>query len=239
MWGGLAALIGAGGAALAMGAASAPAVGTTDRSAIETIVREYILSHPEILPEAMRNLEMREAAKVVAANRSALETPFGGAWDGSAKGDITLVEFFDYNCGYCRASLPVIERLLAEDKQLKVVYREVPILGEASVEAAQHSLAVAKLGGYRAFHRTLFDAGRSSASAIDAAIAKAGADPAKVKAAKASPAIAAEINANLELQRTLGMNGTPGWVVGDRVFNGAVGYDALKAAIAEVRASKG
>jgi protein-disulfide isomerase len=238
MWGGVAALVGAGGAALAMGAASAPAVGTTDRAAIERIVREYILANPEILPEAMRNLEAREASKVVAKNRSALETPFGRAWDGAEKGDVTLVEFFDYNCGYCRASLPVIDRLLAEDKQLKIVFREVPILGEASVEAAHHSLAVAQQGNYVTFHRALFASGRTSQSAISAALVKAGADPSKIKAATTTPAITAEIEANLELQRSLGMSGTPGWVVGNRVINGAVGYEELKSAIAEARAGK-
>jgi protein-disulfide isomerase len=238
MWGGVAALVGAGGAALAMGAASAPAVGTSDRAAIEKIVREYILANPEILPEAMRNLEAREASKVVAKNRSALETPFGRAWDGAEKGDVTLVEFFDYNCGYCRASLPVIDRLLAEDKQLKIVFREVPILGEASVEAAHHSLAIAQQGNYMTFHRALFAAGRTSQNAISAALAKAGADPSKIKAATTTPAITAEIEANLELQRSLGMSGTPGWVVGNRVINGAVGYEDLKSAIAEARAGK-
>jgi protein-disulfide isomerase len=239
MWGGIAALVGAGGAALAMGAASAPVVGTTDRAAIEAIVRDYILAHPEILPEAMRNLEARDAAKVVAANRTAIETPFDGAWEGAAKGDVTLVEFFDYNCGYCRASLPVVQQLLAEDKGLRVVYREVPILGEASVEAARHSLAVAQLGGYMAFHRALFAAGHSTPTSIGAALAKAGANTAAVKAAINAPAIAAEINGNIELQRKLNMNGTPGWVVGDRVINGAVGYGELKAAIAAARARKG
>jgi protein-disulfide isomerase len=238
MWGGLAALVGAGAAVLALGAANTPAVGTTDRAAIETIVREYILAHPEILPEAMRNLEAREASKVVAANRAALETPFGSAWEGAAKGDVTLVEFFDYNCGYCRASLPVIARLLAEDKGLKVVYREVPILGEASVVAAHHSLAVAQQGNYLAFHRALFAAGRTSQTAISDALTKAGADAAKVKTATMTPAIATEINTNLELQRALGMTGTPGWVVGNRMLNGAVGYDELKSAIAAARSGK-
>jgi protein-disulfide isomerase len=235
MIGGLAMLVGAGGAALAMGAAT-PAVGTTDRAAIEAIVRDYILTHPEILPEAMRNLEAREARKVVDANRTRLETPFAGAWEGAANADVTLVEFFDYNCSYCRASLPAIDRLLAEDKKLRVVYRELPILGAASEEAARNSLSVAQQGNYAIFHRAMFAAGRTTPAIISDATEKARADPAKVKADAASAAVAREIESNLELQRALGLNGTPAWIIGDRIFAGAVGYDELKKAIAEARA---
>ena len=234
MIGGIAVLVGAGATVWAMASAS-PAIGTTDRAAIETIVREYILSHPEILPEAMRNLENREVSKAVSQNRSALETPFAGAWEGAADGDVTLVEFFDYNCSYCRSSVPTVARLLAEDKKLKIVYRELPILGEASEAAARHSLAVAQQGNYATFHRLLFGAGRTSPAVIDEALSKAGSDKARVKAALASPAIEAEIAQNLSLQRNLNLNGTPSWVVGDRVFAGAVGYDELKKAIAEAR----
>jgi protein-disulfide isomerase len=235
MVGGIAVLVGAGAAVLAMGG-TAPAVGTTDRAAIETIVREYILTHPEILPEAMRNLEEREVSKVVSQNRSALEKPFAGAWEGAADGDVTLVEFFDYNCSYCRASLPTITRLLSEDKKLKIVYRELPILGEASESAARHSLAVAQLGNYATFHRLLFGAGRTSQAVIDDALSKTGIDKARVKAALTSSAVENEIAQNLSLQRSLNLSGTPSWVVGNRVFAGAVGYDELKKAIAEARA---
>ncbi len=235
MVGGIAMLVGAGAAVWAMGA-TVPAIGTTDRAAIEKIVREYILSHPEILPEAMRNLEEREVSKAVSQNRSAIERPFEGAWEGAADGDVTLVEFFDYNCSYCRSSLPTVTRLLAEDKKLKIVYRELPILGEASEIAARHSLAVAQLGNYGAFHRLLFGAGRTSPAVIDDALNKSGTDRARVKAALMSPAIDREITQNLSLQRSLNLNGTPSWVVGNRVFAGAVGYDELKKAIAEARA---
>ena len=235
MFGGLAMLVGAGGMALAMGAAT-PAVNMTDRATIEAIVRDYILTHPEILPEAMRNLEAREARKVVDANRARIEKPFAGAWEGAANGDVTLVEFFDYNCSYCRASVPVIDRLLAEDKKLKIVYRELPILGEASEDAARHSLAVAQQGNYATFHRALFGSGRATPQILSDAVEKARADPGLVAAALSSPAIAREIEGNLELQRTLGLNGTPAWIIGDRIFAGAVGYDELKKAIAEARA---
>jgi protein-disulfide isomerase len=231
MLGALAMAVGAGGAVLAGQVASTP-VNTADRAAIEKIVREYILSHPEILPEAMKNLEAKEAKQAVSANRKALETPFGSAWEGAPDGDVTLVQFFDYNCGYCRSARADIDKLLAEDPKLKVVYREVPILGPDSVKAAQASLTLAQAGGnYSAFHKALYAAGRATPTSI-ASLSKGVA--AKPDTAK----IEAEVNANIDLMRDLGLTGTPGWVIGDQVLNGAVGYDALKAAIAEARKSK-
>jgi protein-disulfide isomerase len=227
--GGLAMALGAGGAVLA-GNIQAPPVDTSDRGAIEKIVREYILNNPEILPEAMANLEAREAKKAVADNRRALETPFGSAWEGSADADVTMVQFFDYNCGYCRAARADIEKLVAEDPKLRVVYREVPILGEDSLKAARASLAAAQGGAYLPFHRALYEAGRINGATVDSVRKKTG-----VATAGDATKIDTEINANVDLMRTLKMTGTPGWVVGDQVFNGAVGYDTLKEAIAEAR----
>ena len=235
----LATLLGAGGAALAVHAMEKPQpVNMADKTAIEQVVREYILTHPEILPEAMRNLEARENKKLVDDNRATIEKPFAGAWEGAADGDVTLVEFFDYNCGYCRASLPDVARLLAEDKKLKIVYREMPILSQSSIDAALASLAVAQQGNYPAFHRALYKAGKVTPQTIADAARAAGADPSKVKAAQASGALRSEIAANLDIQQKLQLTGTPSWVVGDTVLNGAVGYDQLKAAIAAARARR-
>ena len=145
----LATLLGAGGSALAVTAMDKPQpINTADKAAIEQVVREYILTHPEILPEAMRNLEARENKKIVDENRAKIEKPYAGAWEGAADADVTLVQFFDYACTYCRASRPDVDRLLAEDKKLKVVYRELPILGTQSLDAALASLAVAEQGNY-------------------------------------------------------------------------------------------
>lgn len=219
------------------GAVTGGAVATADRAAIEAIVREYILTHPEILPEAMQNLERREAAKQVGTNRAKLETPFAGAWQGAADADVTLVEFFDYSCGYCRAAHPDVERLLAEDPKLKIVYRELPILGEDSQKAALISLAVAQQGApaYAAFHKAMWAAGRPSAVSVEQALRAAGLDPAKVQPSADTTAVRGEIESNLGLQRTLALSGTPSWIIGDQVINGAVGYDELKSAIAEAR----
>lgn len=235
----LATLLGAGGAALAVHAVEKPQpVNTADKAAIEQVVREYILTHPEILPEAMRNLEARENKKLVDDNRVQIEKPFAGAWEGAADADVTLVQFFDYACTYCRASRPDVERLLAEDKKLKVVYRELPILGPQSLDAALASLAVAEQGNYGEFHRALYRAGRLTPQIIGDAMEKARTDIGRAKEAEKSAAVRQEIAANLSLQQTLQLTGTPSWVVGDTVLNGAVGYDQLKAAIAVARARR-
>ena len=174
---------------------------------------------------------------MIVASRAKLETPFAGAWQGAADADVTLVEFFDYSCGYCRAANPDVEKLLAEDPKLKVVYRELPILGEDSQKAALISLAVAQQGApaYAAFHKAMWAAGRPSAATVEQALRAAGLDPAKVQSSADTTAVRGEIESNLGLQRTLALSGTPSWIIGDQVINGAVGYDELKSAIAEAR----
>lgn len=195
------------------------------------LIRAYILDHPEILPEAMQRLQDRELASAVNANRAAYETPFGSAWAGAADGDVVLVEFFDYACVFCRKSNPDVERLLTEDKKLKVVWREFPVLGEDSVAAAQASLAAAKQGKFRQYHDSLFATARPTPEAVAAAQKAAGVLPATV-----TPDIRAEIDRNYELATAVRATGTPLFVVGDKVLQGAVGYEALKEAVAAARA---
>ncbi len=229
--------------ALALFAAPAAAESTSvpaapDRAATETIIRDYILAHPEIISEAMQVLEDRQRAQVIRTNRKAIETPFGSAWEGDAKGDVTLVEFFDYNCGYCRASVADVARLLKEDKRLKIVYRELPVLGAQSDAAALASLAFALgPGDWPAFHRAVFASGDASAANLAKAQRVAGLSAASV--APRSPALRDQINANLALAQQLRISGTPSWVVGNKLLGGAVGYEEFKAAIAAARAHKG
>ncbi|HEX8623343.1 MAG TPA: DsbA family protein [Allosphingosinicella sp.] len=196
-------------------------------------VRDYLLENPEILPEAMDRLREREAAKVVSANRAALETPFAGAWAGAADGDVVLVEFFDYACGYCRKSNADVDRLLREDPKLKVVWREWPVLGPDSEAAARASLAAARAGRFKAFHDALFAAGRPSAEAVGKARAAVGL-AGDLPAAAADP----ELERNFQLARHLEATGTPTFVVGDQIFQGAVGYEALRDAVREARERK-
>ena len=198
------------------------------------IVRQGLLADPKILSDAVDALRDAQYEPVLAANRAALETPFGSSWKGSAKPDVTLVEFFDYACPYCKASNPTVDRLLQQDKGLRVVYRELPILGPDSVTAARLSLEASKLGRFAKFHDTLWAAGRPAQDTIEAA--------AKAAGISSQPQndidIEAELKRNFQLAGQLGATGTPLFVIGNRVMNGAVGYDALKQAIDAARQKK-
>jgi protein-disulfide isomerase len=196
------------------------------------IVREGMLADPQILSDTADALRDAQYAPVLAANRGAIETPFATSWRGAAKPEVTLVEFFDYACPYCKASNPFVDRLLKEDDGLRVVYRELPILGPDSLTAARLSLEASKLGRFGRFHDTLWAAGRPAPETIAKASQAAGLAPQP----KQDPAIEAELRQNFQLAGHLGATGTPLFVVGDRVMNGAVGYDVLKKAIADARA---
>jgi protein-disulfide isomerase len=199
------------------------------------IVRQGLLADPKILTDTVDALRDAQYAPVLAANRAAIETPFASSWKGAAKPEVTLVEFFDYACPYCKASNPAVDRLLQEDKGLRVVYRELPILGPDSVTAARLSLEASKLGRFTRFHDALWAAGRPAPETIATAAQSAGIAPAPNQ----DPEIDVELNHNLKLAGALGATGTPLFVVGDRVMNGAVGYDMLRDAIARARGKSG
>ena len=196
------------------------------------IVRQALLADPQILVDGADALRDRQYEPTLTAQRAAFETPFGSSWKGATNPDVVLVEFFDYACAYCRASNPHIEQLLREDKGLRVVFRELPILGPESVAAARLSLAASKAGRFRQFHDALYAAGRPGAETIAAATQAAGINPPPAS----SPDVEAELKRNFELAGALGATGTPLFIVGDRVMNSAVGYAALKKAIADARA---
>lgn len=198
-------------------------------------VRAYLLDNPEVLQEAMERLRQKQAAAQIAPLRRDLETPYAQGFIGAPSGDVTLVQFFDYACGYCKASLADLQRLVREDPKLKIVFRELPILSRESEAAARVSLLAAERGRYGAFHQAMYAAGRPGAATIPAAAKAAGIDTAQLQQALTSPKAGREITRNLELARALGVSGTPAWVVGDQVMSGAVGYEALKDAIAKVR----
>lgn len=226
----------AGLAGLALGAGVAGAQGDTPgKAAIEAVVRDYILSHPEIIPEAMDRLRAREAGKAIAADRKGIEAPFASAWAGNPDGDVTLVMFTDYSCVYCRASAAEIDRLLAEDPKLKVVWREIPVLGPQSEVAARVALAAAKQGRYFPFHRALFADGHPDPAHLARAGRAVGLDPARLTTDSKGADIAHEIDNNIAIASRIGVNGTPAFIIGDRMLSGAVGHDALAKAIAEAR----
>jgi protein-disulfide isomerase len=217
-----------GGAAVAL--ASGGGMPGSDRAHVERIVKSYLLENPQIIPEAMEVLRSRESAAVVKANRSALETPFAGAWAGAEDADVVLVEFFDYACGFCRKSNSDVDRLIAEDKKLKVVWRELPVLGPDSQAAAEASLAAARQGRFRQFHEQLFAAGRPAPEAVAQVQRQLG-----VGSLAGSAEARSELDKNFQLARAINASGTPTFVVGDKVLQGAVGYEALRAAIADAR----
>ena len=204
-------------------------------SAIEKVVREYILANPEILPEAMDNLRKRESAKQLAGVKGPLTTPFPGAVLGNPDGKVTLVEFSDFACGFCRQSEADVAALIKANPDLKVVIRQLPILSPASADAARMGLAAAKQGRYAAFHHAIYAAGRPDAANIEAAARSAGLDLERARRDAADPQIEAEIERNLGLARQLGFDGTPSWVIGDEVHAGAVGKAVLAEAIAKAR----
>jgi protein-disulfide isomerase len=191
------------------------------------IVRQGLMADPQILVEATDALRDQQYAPTLASQRALLETPFASSWKGAEKPEVVLVEFYDYACPYCKASNPHVDQLVRENPKLRVVYRELPILGPNSVEAARLSLAASKAGRFHQFHDALYAAGRPAPDTNAAAARIANIPPAPAEDA----AIEAELKKNFSLASQLGATGTPLFVVGDRVLSGAVGYDALKKAV--------
>ncbi len=199
--------------------------------------REYLLANPEVLPEAMDELQRRDMLARIEPLRSELEAPFPGAVLGNPQGTVTLVEFTDYACSFCRSSLADVNRLIAENPDLRVVIREYPILTAESADAARMALAAAQQGRFEEFHLAMFAQGQVTPETIEAAAVEAGLDLPQARSAIATGIFDAQLQNNVFLARNLGISGTPAWIVGDRALNGAVGADAIGRAIAEARDS--
>lgn len=233
-------------------APAAPAQGFSDtqRDNIETIVRNYLLAHPEVLEEAMTELSKRQAAAEVEKHKSTVATHaeaiFNSPRDvvlGNKDGDVAFVEFFDYNCGYCKRAMTDMLDLLKTDPKLKVVLKEFPVLGEGSVEAAKVAVAVHMQDPsgkkYLDFHQKLLT-GRGPVDKVRAmAAAKdTGLDTARIEKDLANAEIRATIAENFKLAEAMGMNGTPSYVIGKQVVIGAIGLDGLKEKISRARCGK-
>lgn len=199
------------------------------------VVHSYVLDHPEILPLAMENLRKNEDAKQLAGVRGQIETPFPGAILGNPNGKVVVVEFADYACGYCKRSVADLDALIAENPDLKVVMRELPILSPQSADAARMALAAAEQGKYPAFHKAMYEIGKPDPQTIEAAAKAAGMDLERARKTIADPKLNAEIDRNMGYARQLGFQGTPSWVIGDRLLAGAVGKDELAKAIAQAQ----
>ena len=222
----------------------------TQKNEIETIIRDYIVSHPEVLQEAIAELDKRQAAadteKAKATIASNAETLFNSSRQvvlGNPKGDVTLVEFFDYNCGFCKRALPDMIELLKDDAKLKVVLKEFPVLGPGSVEAAKVAVAVRmqdKTGKkYLDFHQKLLGGRGQADKARALAVAKeVGLDIAQIEKDVTSDEVKATIEENFKLAKALGISGTPSYIIATDVVMGAVGLNTLKAKVNSARCGK-
>jgi protein-disulfide isomerase len=231
-------------------AASAQSFSDGQRGDIEVIVRNYLLAHPEVLEDAMAELSKRQAAAEAEKHEASVTTNAEKIFNsprgvvlGNKDGDVTFVEFFDYNCGYCKRAMADMLDLMKTDPKLKVVLKEFPVLSEGSVEAAKVAVAVRMQdpGGkkYLDFHQKLLG-GRGPADKLRAIAAakEAGLDIGRLEKDLASPEVRATIEENFKLAEAMGMNGTPSYVIGKQVVIGAVGLDGLREKIGLARCGK-
>jgi len=243
-------------AAATIGAAPATAEEFSDaqKSEIEKIVGEYIAAHPELIADYLRKnpeilievstilkekqaqQEREAAAYAVEANRPKIERHPMSPTSGNAQGDVTLVEFFDYNCVYCKKVFAYMMQLADEDPKLRIVWKDLPILGPVSHYAAKAAMAAHRQGKYMAFHMAAMGGGRLTSEAQVLQIAaEVGLDIDRLKKDIEDPAIEAYLQETIDLAGLLGINGTPGFVVGKQIIAGALEKDNMKRLIEHVR----
>src|SRR3954470_6592843 len=230
--------------------ASAQSFSEPQRAEIETIIKNYLLSHPEVLEEVSAELSKRQTAAealkheaAVSQNAQAIFSSPRGVTIGNKEGDVTFVEFFDYNCGYCKRAMTDMLELMKSDSKLKVVLKEFPVLGPGSVEAAQVAVAVRMQDAtgkkYLDFHQKLLGGrGQADKARAMAAAKEAGLDMTRLEKDLASPEVRATLEENFKLAEAMGMNGTPSYVIGKQVVIGAVGLDNLREKIGLARCGK-
>jgi protein-disulfide isomerase len=219
------------------------------KAAIETIIKGYLLEHPEVmlevqtaLEEKMEKLQTEKMKVALSTNASEIFRDPNAPIAGNPSGDIPVVEFFDYNCGYCKRAFSDIAKLVDEDKKVKLILRELPILSKGSEEASRVALAARKQDKYWEIHKALIShKGESNEQTALRAAAKLGLDMEKLKKDMASEEVTAEINRVRELARKMGIQGTPHFLVGDRVIAGAPGdlLEQIESHVAELRKDGG
>ena len=230
-------------AAVPLHAAGAAELALEQRQAVESIIHDYLLQHPQVLIEAIRAAEEKvktdageKAKQTLARRRSEIfdgpETPVGG----NPKGDVTLVEFFDYRCPYCKQVHPRLQELLADDRQLRIAYKEFPILGAVSIAAARAALAAHRQSKYETFHDAMMAAsGQITEDTVYQVAGAVGLDVDRLKRDMSSPQIDAALKANHALADALDITGTPGFVIGDQIVPGAIELSSLKDLVAGAR----
>ncbi|WP_420961796.1 DsbA family protein [Brucella sp. IR073] len=220
-----------------------------DRAAVEQIVRDYLIKNPEVMLEVQSALEAKQAAaardgqrEAISANADKLFKSPGDAVFGNPNGDVTVVEFFDYNCGYCKHALPDMDALIKSDSNIRFVMKEFPILGPDSVKAHIVAQAFKALmpEKYLEFHRTLLgNQGRATEDSAIALAVKLGADEAKLREKMKAPDITEAFQINYQLANALNITGTPSYIIGNEVVPGAIGLEGLAEKIAEQRKGNG
>jgi protein-disulfide isomerase len=213
------------------------------KEAVEAIIRQYLLDHPEVIMESVRGLQERQraeekkrAAAAIAARQDDLLQDPASPMAGNPAGDVTVVEFFDYRCGYCKRMAPAVKQLLADDPRLRVVFKELPILSQESALAARAALAAHKQGKYQALHEALMASDASlSMPEILALARELRLDTEKLQADMNMPEIQSAIQKNRALAQALGINGTPAFIIGAELVPGAIDLPAFKELIARAR----
>jgi protein-disulfide isomerase len=197
--------------------------------------KSYLLGNPQILPEMAEAYQTQEARGRLSEVSDAVMTEFPGAVMGNPNGSKVLVEFSDYNCGFCQKSHADVLKLIADDPEVKVVLRELPIF-DGSEDAARMALAAAKQGRYSEFHAKMFEMGPANAESARAAAKAAGLDMAQAEKDAVSSEVDLELVRTRDLAQALGFGGTPSWVTKGDAFEGALGFEALKEALAKASA---
>jgi protein-disulfide isomerase len=210
---------------------------------IEKIVKDYLIAHPEVLQEVQESFERKaEAARadITRAHLPALYKAMAGmkaSLDSMSvgSGDITVIEFFDYNCGYCRKTLPDVVKLIENEPGVKVQFMEYPILAAESREAARVAVAASKQGKYFEFHKAMFSINRASKDSALKAAEQAGCDMSKIAIDAAAPETDSVLSQIAEAAKTMMIDGTPTFIVGDKVNPGWTQYEQLKEFVAQAR----
>lgn len=221
------------------------AVAALDQSTLDPMIETYLMSNPRILQKVSMALDAELTAERTATTRTALAELKTAIYEGDGQvilgnpnGDVTLVEMFDYNCGYCRQALPDLATLIESDKNLKVILKEFPILSQGSIDAARIAAQVADTGvDYWTFHQALFTTrGQVDKAAALKAAADLGLNPITLEMGMNSPKVAAVLDTSYRIADRLKITGTPTFIIGEEIIPGAVGLDALKTRIANMRA---
>ncbi|MEP3347691.1 MAG: DsbA family protein [Litoreibacter sp.] len=224
---------------------AAPAVTAQElsKAQMQELVLQTIRDNPEIVMEAIQVLQSREeqaqadqAQAMLTANRAALDNDPNAPVLGNPDGDVVVVEFFDYNCGYCRRSFDDVHALVASDSNVKVVMREWPILGEESVYAARAALASRAQGKYEEFHNAMMSfEGRANETSVGIIAVELGIDIDQLKRDMEAPEVVAHIQTSMQLTQALNLNGTPAFIFGSQLVPGAIELEQMQALVAQSR----